>query len=68
MCICATCPLPKELGDVLARYKRVMIPENNSGQLAALIRATYLIDTHSVTTKAACRSKPSILKTRSTST
>ena len=37
-------PLPPALGDVLTRYDRVLIPELNTGQLALLIRARYLID------------------------
>ena len=37
-------PFPKNLGDVLSRYERVLIPELNSGQLRLLIRAKYLID------------------------
>jgi 2-oxoglutarate ferredoxin oxidoreductase subunit alpha len=37
-------PLPKELGDILASYKQVLIPELNLGQLRMLIRATYLVD------------------------
>ncbi|MFE0520039.1 2-oxoacid:acceptor oxidoreductase subunit alpha [Streptomyces sp. NPDC058954] len=40
-------PFPKNLGDVLARYERVVIPEMNLGQLATLIRAKYLVDAHS---------------------
>ena len=32
------------LGDVLARYKKVLIPELNTGQLRMLIRARYLVD------------------------
>jgi 2-oxoglutarate ferredoxin oxidoreductase subunit alpha len=39
-------PFPDNLGKVLSRYERVLIPEMNLGQLAALIRARYLIDTH----------------------
>jgi 2-oxoglutarate ferredoxin oxidoreductase subunit alpha len=42
-------PFPADLGDVLARYERVVIPEMNLGQLAMLIRAKYLIDALSVT-------------------
>ncbi|MFF4085225.1 2-oxoacid:acceptor oxidoreductase subunit alpha, partial [Streptomyces sp. NPDC001777] len=42
-------PFPSNLGDVLARYDQVIIPEMNLGQLATLIRATYLTDTHSHT-------------------
>jgi 2-oxoglutarate/2-oxoacid ferredoxin oxidoreductase subunit alpha len=38
-------PLPANLGDVLRRYERVVVPEMNLGQLAQLIRARYLVDT-----------------------
>ena len=37
-------PLPKNLGEVLRRYKKVLVPELNSGQLLMLIRARFLID------------------------
>jgi 2-oxoglutarate ferredoxin oxidoreductase subunit alpha len=37
-------PLPANLGEVLRRYERVVIPEMNLGQLAGVIRARYLID------------------------
>ncbi|MEV0454347.1 2-oxoacid:acceptor oxidoreductase subunit alpha [Catellatospora methionotrophica] len=37
-------PLPKNLGEVLAAYVKVVIPEMNLGQLAHVIRARYLID------------------------
>jgi 2-oxoglutarate ferredoxin oxidoreductase subunit alpha len=37
-------PFPSELGDILSRYDRVLIPELNDGQLALLIRARYLVD------------------------
>jgi len=37
-------PLPRDLGGIMARFKRVLIPENNCGQLLTLIRAKYLID------------------------
>ena len=37
-------PFPRNLGAVLRRFQRVLIPENNSGQLRLLIRAKYLID------------------------
>jgi len=37
-------PLPADLGPVLARYERVVLPEMNLGQLALLIRARYLVD------------------------
>ncbi|WP_280517314.1 2-oxoacid:acceptor oxidoreductase subunit alpha [Catellatospora sp. TT07R-123] len=37
-------PLPKNLGEVLASYDKVVIPEMNLGQLAQVIRARYLVD------------------------
>ncbi|MFC7242717.1 2-oxoacid:acceptor oxidoreductase subunit alpha [Catellatospora aurea] len=37
-------PLPKNLGEVLASYDKVVIPEMNLGQLAHVIRARFLID------------------------
>jgi 2-oxoglutarate ferredoxin oxidoreductase subunit alpha len=37
-------PMPKNLGEILGRYDRVVIPEMNLGQLNAVIRARYLID------------------------
>jgi 2-oxoglutarate ferredoxin oxidoreductase subunit alpha len=42
-------PFPKDLGEILRRYDKVVIPEMNLGQLATLIRARYLIDAISVT-------------------
>ncbi len=38
-------PFPKDLGEILARYDAVMVPEMNLGQLALLVRAKYLVDT-----------------------
>ncbi|MET7666482.1 2-oxoglutarate ferredoxin oxidoreductase subunit alpha, partial [Streptomyces sp. NPDC005463] len=40
-------PFPKNLGEVLGRYDKVVIPEMNLGQLATLIRARYLVDARS---------------------
>ncbi|WP_399133276.1 2-oxoacid:acceptor oxidoreductase subunit alpha [Streptomyces sp. Li-HN-5-11] len=40
-------PFPKNLGAVLKRYDKVVIPEMNLGQLATLVRAKYLVDAHS---------------------
>lgn len=37
-------PLPANLGAVLARYRTVVAPELNGGQLALLLRARYLVD------------------------
>ena len=38
-------PLPKNLGEVLLKYNKVLIPEINLGQLSNIIRSKYLIDT-----------------------
>ncbi|MFJ5261535.1 2-oxoacid:acceptor oxidoreductase subunit alpha [Streptomyces sp. NPDC088387] len=40
-------PFPRNLGAVLTRYDKVVIPEMNLGQLATLVRAKYLVDAHS---------------------
>ncbi len=37
-------PFPNDLGEILARYDKVLIPEMNLGQLSMLIRARYLVD------------------------
>jgi 2-oxoglutarate ferredoxin oxidoreductase subunit alpha len=37
-------PFPPDLGDVLRRYDRVLVPEMNLGQLAMLLRAKFLVD------------------------
>ena len=42
-------PLPANLGEVLARYPKVVLPEMNLGQLALLLRGRYLVDVQSVT-------------------
>ena len=42
-------PFPADLGEVLARYPKVLIPEMNLGQLAMLIRAKFLVDAQSYT-------------------
>jgi 2-oxoglutarate/2-oxoacid ferredoxin oxidoreductase subunit alpha len=42
-------PFPRNLGDVLGRYPRVLVPEMNLGQLSRLVRAEYLVDARSVT-------------------
>ena len=41
-------PLPKNLGEILHRFKTVLVPELNSGQLCRLIRSEYLIDARSI--------------------
>ena len=37
-------PFPSDLGDILRRYDKVLVPEMNLGQLSMLLRARYLID------------------------
>lgn len=37
-------PFPKNLGDIIGKFKKVLIPELNMGQLRFLIRAKYLVD------------------------
>ena len=37
-------PMPSNLGEVLARYRNVIIPEVNSGQLCMLLRGKFLVD------------------------
>jgi 2-oxoglutarate ferredoxin oxidoreductase subunit alpha len=42
-------PFPPNLGEVLARYDKVVVPEMNLGQLGLLLRAKFLVDVISVT-------------------
>jgi len=37
-------PLPANLGDVLKRYKKILVPELNMGQLLWVLRAKFLVD------------------------
>jgi 2-oxoglutarate ferredoxin oxidoreductase subunit alpha len=37
-------PMPKNTGAVLKRYKKVLVPELNSGQLRLLLRGMFLVD------------------------
>jgi 2-oxoglutarate ferredoxin oxidoreductase subunit alpha len=37
-------PLPKDLGEILIRFKNILIPELNMGQLSKVVRAEYLVD------------------------
>jgi 2-oxoglutarate ferredoxin oxidoreductase subunit alpha len=36
-------PFPRNLGDLLARFGRILVPEMNDGQLVQLLRAAYLV-------------------------
>src|SRR5579864_6065423 len=40
-------PLPRNLGEVLKRYRKVLVPEMNMGQLVMVLRAKYLVDAQS---------------------
>jgi 2-oxoglutarate/2-oxoacid ferredoxin oxidoreductase subunit alpha len=37
-------PFPANLGDVLRRYRKILVPELNSGQLRSIIRDKFLVD------------------------
>jgi 2-oxoglutarate ferredoxin oxidoreductase subunit alpha len=37
-------PLPRNLGEVMQRYRQVLVPEMNMGQLLWMLRAKYLVD------------------------
>jgi len=37
-------PLPRNLGELLAGYDKVLVPEMNTGQLVDILRSRYLID------------------------
>lgn len=41
-------PMPSNLGELLARYDRVLVPEMNTGQLKTLLRDQFLLDTRSL--------------------
>ncbi|HEV3145845.1 MAG TPA: 2-oxoacid:acceptor oxidoreductase subunit alpha, partial [Gemmataceae bacterium] len=37
-------PFPRNLGDLLKKYKKVLVAELNGGQLCMLLRATFMVD------------------------
>lgn len=37
-------PFPRNLGDLLKSFHRILVPEMNTGQLLSLLRSNYLID------------------------
>ena len=37
-------PFPRNLGEVVGAYDKVLVPEANLGQLATLVRAEFLVD------------------------
>ncbi|MBX5470522.1 MAG: 2-oxoacid:acceptor oxidoreductase subunit alpha [Thermoleophilaceae bacterium] len=42
-------PLPRDLGELVRSYRKVIVPELNMGQLVKVVRAEYLVDADSVT-------------------
>jgi 2-oxoglutarate ferredoxin oxidoreductase subunit alpha len=42
-------PMPRNTGEVVRAYRKVLIPETNTGQLAQMIRAEHLVDARSYT-------------------
>jgi len=42
-------PFPADLGELLAAYPKVLVPEANLGQLSKLVRAEFLVDARSLT-------------------
>ncbi|MEZ4455046.1 MAG: 2-oxoacid:acceptor oxidoreductase subunit alpha [Gemmatimonadales bacterium] len=42
-------PFPKNLGDLLKRFDRVVVPEMNNGQLVTVLRAEYLVPAEKLT-------------------
>ena len=42
-------PLPRNTGDVVRSYRRVVVPEMNMGQLVKIIRSEFLVDAESIT-------------------
>ncbi|HUU35893.1 MAG TPA: hypothetical protein VMW48_17630, partial [Vicinamibacterales bacterium] len=42
-------PFPSNLGQVLSSFEQVLVPELNTGQLARLVRAEFLVPAQSLT-------------------
>ena len=40
--------MPANLGELLTKFRRVLVPELNLGQLSRIVRAEFLIDARSV--------------------
>ena len=36
-------PLPRNLGEILGRYEKILVPEMNKGQFVTLLRSEYLV-------------------------
>ncbi|MDP2865655.1 MAG: 2-oxoglutarate ferredoxin oxidoreductase subunit alpha, partial [Elusimicrobiota bacterium] len=37
-------PMPADLGAIMRRFRKVLVPEENSGQFRMLLRSTYMIE------------------------
>jgi len=37
-------PLPADLGEIMSRFEKILVPEMNMGQLLRVLRADYLVD------------------------
>jgi 2-oxoglutarate ferredoxin oxidoreductase subunit alpha len=37
-------PMPKNVGEVLKRYRKILVPELNTGQLYEVLRSVFLVD------------------------
>ena len=42
-------PFPRNLGELLAGYERILVPEMNMGQLVTMLRAEYLLPAEKLT-------------------
>ncbi len=42
-------PLPRKLEETLRSFKKVLVPENNLGQLASILRSQFLLNVQSLT-------------------
>lgn len=42
-------PLPLDLGDIISRFDKIVVPELNLGQLVKVIRDKYVVDAQSIT-------------------
>ena len=49
LCLSNIYPLPNDLKEIMQRFKHVIVPELNMGQLATILRSEYLIDVKSIT-------------------
>ena len=58
-------PFPRNTGEVLRRYDKILVPEMNLGQLLKLVRAEFLVDAVGYNRVRGCRSRPPSWRRRS---